>query len=153
MIYGPYNKALDNDRDTIELLIPGNLMPVLSIYPPRKCYRDGSGSTESDTWPSQPDTLAGYSLQRESRDSYGNSALNWQGLEATPNSLNVQMLELEEMAAVATSWIGSSQLQSNDDLSQPWSDVEDITSPHTIDTEETPQQSSDSLINRFITYP
>lgn len=143
MIYGPYNKALDNDRDTIELLIPGTpdagFVPYLSSE--KISYRDGSGSTESDTWPSQPDTLAGYSLQRESRDSYGNSALNWQGLEATPNSLNVQMLELRRNgSSLQLHWIGSSQLQSNDDLSQPWSDVGDITSPHTIDTEETPQQ-------------
>jgi hypothetical protein len=85
--------------------------------------------------------LSGYSLQREPSDSYGNSALNWLGLIATPDSPNIQMLELRRNgSSLQLYWIGGSQLQSKDDLSGSWSDVSDITSPHTIDTEQAPQQ-------------
>ncbi len=143
MIFGPYSKALDNDKDTIDLLIPGTpdagFVPYVSSE--KISYHDGSQSSGLNAWPSQPDALSGYSLQREPSDSYGNSALNWLGLIATPDSPNIQMLELRRNgSSLQLYWIGGSQLQSKDDLSGSWSDVSDITSPHTIDTEQAPQQ-------------
>ena len=80
-------------------------------------------------------------LYKEVVTSHANNPLNWLGLNATPNSENVQNLEIIENGNnIQIHWIGDRVLQSKDDLSQPWIDVTNMTSPHTIDIENNPSQ-------------
>lgn len=143
IIYGPYSNALDNDKDTIELMMPAS--PETDFVPyvlsERISYSDGSDSAGLDLWPSEPDTIQAFSLQRISAESYGNTPFNWQGLSLTPNSANIQNLEIIRNGNILQiHWIGESTLQSTQDLSQPWSDVTNMTSPHTINPEQTSKQ-------------
>ena len=143
LIYGPYTNSLDNDKDTIQLMVPGIPDPGLIPYilSERISYSDGSDSNELDLWPNEPDSLEAYSLQRESVTSYANNPLNWQGLSSSPNSENVQNLEIIfNGQSIQIHWIGDRVLQSTDKLSQPWTDMTNMTSPHTIDTETSPSQ-------------
>ena len=82
LIYGPYNNSLDNDKDTIKLMMPGTPDPALTPYILSESisYSDGSNPNGLDLWPSEPDSIKEYSLQRESVTSYANNPLNWQGI-------------------------------------------------------------------------
>ena len=135
LIYGPYANSLDNDMDTFQLMVPGipdsELIPY--ILSERISYSDGSDSNGLDLWPNEPDSIEAYSLQRESVTSYVNNPLNWQGLSSSPNSENVQNFEIiSNGKSIQIHWIGFRILQSTNNLSQPWTDVSNITSPHTI---------------------
>ncbi len=143
-VYGPYSKALDNDNDIIEILIPGS--PEIGFVPyalnERINYSDGNSNSGllQDPWPIQPDTIPSYSLQRDSYENYGNNPFNWSGSSSTPISQPLQLLEIRKVGnQVEIHWIGSG-LKSTNDLSQPWSDVINITSPHTVDIINTPSQ-------------
>ena len=143
LIYGPYTNSLDNDKDTIQLMVPGIPDPGLIPYilSERISYSDGSDSNGLDLWPNEPDSLEAYSLQRESVTSYANNPLNWKGLNSSPNSENIQNLEIIfNGQSIQIHWIGDRILQSTDNLSHPWTDVTNMTSPHTIDTETSPSQ-------------
>lgn len=143
MIYGPYDKALDNDKDTIVLMMPGTPETEFVPYIANETisYSDGSSSNGFDLWPNEPDSAESFSLQRESTDSYANTPFNWLGLSMTPNSANVQNLEIIRNGnTIQIHWIGDRILQSTDDLSQSWLDVTNLTSPHTINSEESPNQ-------------
>ena len=143
LIYGPYTNSLDNDKDTIQLMVPGIPDPGLTPYilSERISYSDGSDSNGLDLWPNEPDSLETYSLQRESVTSYANNPLNWKGLSYSPNSENIQNLEIIfNGQSIEIHWIGDRILQSTDNLSNPWTDVTNMTSPHTIDTETSPSQ-------------
>ena len=145
-IYGPYTNALDNDKDTIELLIPGtpeaNFVPY--IVAEKISYSDGS-DTSLDLWPNEPDTFEGFSLQRESYDAYPNSPFNWLGSEITPNSENESYFRfIKSNSGLHIHWMGDGDLQKTSNLSDPWINATDWTSPHSIDTSESP--------NLFIRY-
>ena len=143
LIYGPYTNSLDNNKDTIKLMVPGNTDVDFTPYilSERVSYSDGSDSNELDLWPNEPDSLEAFSLQRESVTSYANNPLNWLGLSSTPNSENIQNLEIIfNGQSIQIYWIGDRVLQSSINLSQPWVDVTDMTSPHTINTEASPNQ-------------
>lgn len=143
LIYGPYTNSLDNDKDTVELMVPGtpdtDFTPYISSE--RISYSDGNDSNGLDLWANEPDTLEAFSLQRESAESYANTPFNWVGLSFTPTSENVQNLEIILNGnTIQIHWIGEPVLQSTDDLTQPWLDVTDMTSPHDISLEESPNQ-------------
>lgn len=146
-IYGPYINALDNDTDSVELLIPGKPEPsfVPYITSEKISYSDGSSSSGTDLWPTEADTLEDYSLHRKEYDRYANTASNWQALSISPSSENVYAFQMRKDASgIHIHWLGDGVLQKSFNLADPWIDVNDWISPHTIDTSESP-----SLFIRF----
>ena len=139
-IYGPYINALDNDKDSVEILIPGSPEPsfVPYITSEKISYSDGSGGI-IDLWPSEADLLEDYSLQRIAYDGYANTASNWQALSISPSSENGYAFQmLKDASGIHMHWLGDGVLQKSFNLSDPWIDVNDWSSPHTIDTSESP---------------
>ena len=88
-IYGPYEGALSNAGDSIELSMPGEVDGLGGGYYiriDRVNYSDGSHPEDNpggvDLWPAQADGV-GYSLVRKELSDYGNDPDNW--LAATPS--------------------------------------------------------------------
>lgn len=138
-IYGPYGNALGNDQDSIELSMPG--VPETSSVPyialERIKYKDGS----SNVWPSQPNSLVGYSLQRESSTAYGNDAINWGAAISTPFTPDVRMIKIDtKNGLIQLRWVGAGGLRSSDQLFGPWVIESDLKSPYTIDPNQASQK-------------
>jgi hypothetical protein len=92
IIYGPYNKKLANEGETIELSKPGDINDLgirQYIRVERVDYSDGSHPGDEpgdvDPWPAGADGL-GNSLKRTSDSAYGNDPNNWTAATPTPGS-------------------------------------------------------------------
>lgn len=134
-VYGPYQNALGNNGDDIELAMPGS--PEVSSVPyvtlEKVAFTDGS----NDAWPTAPDTYSGYSLQREQAEAYGNDVINWAAAFATPYTPDVRMISIQRSNdALSLHWIGAGGLQSTTQLPGPWSDETSISSPHSLETNQ-----------------
>ncbi len=87
-IYGPYDGALDNGGEKLELSMPGAPEPdsyVPYIRLEQVNYSDGSHPVGSDPWPTSADG-DGDSLNRKVAGDYGNDIDNWQAAAPTPGS-------------------------------------------------------------------
>jgi hypothetical protein len=87
-IYGPYDGALDNDGEKLELSMPGSPEPdsyVPYIRLEQVNYSDGSHPVGDDPWPISADG-DGDSLNRKVAGDYGNDIDNWQADTPTPGS-------------------------------------------------------------------
>lgn len=142
-IFGPYTSALSNDGDELVLSMPGapetGFVPYISAEKVR--YSDGSDAGSNDPWPEEADGSGLYSLQRSATDQYGNDVVNWQAVASTPATPDVSMIEIQRMnGGFYLFWIGSGTLQSATQLSGPWINQTDISSPYPLFPNSEPQQ-------------
>jgi len=89
-IYGPYDGALDNSGEKLELSMPGTPEPsyVPYIRLEQVNYSDGSHPVGSDPWPTDADGTFGDgdSLNRDVAGDYGNDIDNWQAITPSPGT-------------------------------------------------------------------
>jgi len=87
-IYGPYDGALDNSGEKLELSEPGSPEPggfVPYIRLEQVNYSDGEHPLGSDPWPTTPDG-GGDSLGRKVNSDYSNDVDNWQAITPSPGT-------------------------------------------------------------------
>jgi hypothetical protein len=82
MVYGPYDGALDNGGEQLEIQIPGDQEYGRSRYwiPIEKVDYD-----DVAPWPTSADG-GGNSLQRINVNTYGRDYSNWSAITPTPGS-------------------------------------------------------------------
>lgn len=142
-IYGPYEDALGNDGETLELSMPGDpeqsFVPYISAE--MVSFSDGFHPAGHDPWPPAADGGSGYSLHRKSPDSYGNDVANWQAEASTPATPDVNVIELQQTGdGIFILWSVDGVLQSASQIQGPWTNVMGAASPYQIVPGGQPQQ-------------
>ena len=134
-IYGPYSDALDNDGEKLELSMPGAPEPgfVPYVRTEKVNFSDGVHPVGNDPWPSEADGMFGYSLHRNVAAGYGNDVANWLAAAPTPVTPDVYWIELQRTeSGLFLLWTVDGVLQATTQLTEPWTNLTDATSPFEI---------------------